>query len=61
MTLEINEINIQISIQPQAVQPWLLPATQPSTRSALPQEQIDQVVRRCVRDVLQHLQLRERR
>jgi hypothetical protein len=61
MTLEINEINIQISIQPQAGQSLLPPATLPSARSALPQEQIDQLVRRCVRDVLQHLQLRERR
>jgi len=61
MTLEINEINIQISIQPQAVQPWLPSATQPSARSAMSQEQIDHVVRRCVRDVLQRLQLRERR
>jgi hypothetical protein len=61
MTLEINEINIQISIQPQAALSMLPPATQTSARSALAQEQIDQVVRRCVRDVLQYLQLRERR
>jgi Family of unknown function (DUF5908) len=61
MTLEINEINIQISIQPPAPQSLLPLAMQPSARAALPQEQIDQVVRRCVRDVLQHLQLRERR
>lgn len=61
MTLEINEINIQISIQPQVTQAWLPPATQHSARTALPPEQIDQVVRRCVRDVFQRLQLRERR
>jgi hypothetical protein len=61
MTLEINEINIQISIQPQAAAPLSAGAAKLTGRSPLQPDQLDLLVRRCVRDVLQHLQLQARR
>jgi hypothetical protein len=64
MTLEINEISVHISVSatpqgpdismPSSLTP--LPAV-----AALPAEQWDPVVQRCVREVLHHIRLKERR
>jgi hypothetical protein len=62
MTLQINEINIQISLQAPAAESWLLPSSGgPAASPSLQAGQVDQLVSRCVRDVLQQLRLRERR
>lgn len=61
MTLEINEISIQISVRPQAAAPSVPAARNPSPGPGLHGEQMEQLVQRCVREVLRHLRLRERR
>jgi hypothetical protein len=64
MTLEINEINVQISVGSSShpsglssISP-LLPASDPPVLTA---EFVEQLVQRCVRDVLRHLKMREQR
>jgi hypothetical protein len=64
MTLEINEISIHISVSssPQSPGASLPTMFNPSTTSpGLQSEQLDHVVQRCVREVLRHLRLKERR
>ena len=62
MTLEINEISIQIAVGPQRQDPPLPPLTNPATSTApLQSEQSNQIVDRCVQAVLQQLRRRERR
>jgi hypothetical protein len=64
MTLEINEISIQISVSssPQGSAAPLPSVLNTSTPwPGLQAEQLDQVVQRCVREVLRHLRLKERR
>jgi prolyl-tRNA synthetase len=61
MTLEINEISIQITVGPQPHEPAHAPLTIPAAAAALQNGQIEQIVERCVQSVLQQLRRRERR
>lgn len=64
MTLEINEISIQISVGPAPQGPGTsatVLSKQSQPMPAIASEQMDRLVQRCVRDVLRHLRLKERR
>ena len=63
MPLEINEINVHISVSsPVRDAPSLpFPNHQPSIVSALSPEQIDLLVQRCVRDVMRQIRMKESR
>jgi hypothetical protein len=64
MTLEINEISVHISVgpRPQGAGSSLISSpTDASIQPALPSELWDSIVQRCVREVLHHFRLRERR
>jgi hypothetical protein len=64
MTLEINEINVQISVgsssHPSGLSSSspLHPASDPPVLTA---DLVDQLVQRCVRDVLRYLRMKEQR
>jgi hypothetical protein len=69
MTLEINEINVQISVgsdrsgsnhHGDGVYPSTL-LTPTQTPPMLTADVVEQLVARCVRDVLRHLRMREQR
>jgi hypothetical protein len=61
MTLEINEISVQISVSSQSASSGLAAGPTSAPLPMPSEEQLDQIVNRCVRDVLRHLRMRERR
>jgi hypothetical protein len=61
MTLEINEIHVQISVTPPSPVPYQVAQSMPAPLTTPHSDLLDQLVERCVRHVLHHLRRREHR
>ena len=59
MTLEINEINVQITVAAHPVGATAQPL--PSSDIVISEDEMDKLLHRCLKHVLFHLHLRDRR